>query len=454
MKERTKKLKKLTVTAAVLAATIAMSATSAMAAWTKNDDGDPIGNTTEDVVIGKSLKMPKNWKPETLTVTFNVTPVGFSKDNGEYETVAGLTFGSDGTVTLNKDKFEEGSSDDQVQYWKAETGNLLPSISYGDKTGLDAIAAIAAEKKSTGTVKFRVTESNFTYTDETNTTSIKSEASYELVFWVDYVANSDETSSYKVTSITDTKTTKDDGTVVDSKVDPTPESTEVKTTTYTTVNDEKKIDTTDTSTGFKLSGMLFNNDITKNDVPDTPDGPTPTDYAFKLAKLVVNGSDATANQKFNFTVKMTAPALGGVDKSKTVTVKVYNKNDASKELRTETFSYGGTENTIELKADEVAVFDHMYNSTKVEVTEAGTSSYTATVSGTFGNATGTVGQALSKDGVTSSKDDAVTYTNTYSSITPTGIIMNNLPFFMMILIGAAAVVAGFVFQARRRVADR
>ena len=197
--------------------------------------------------------------------------------------------------------------------------------------------------------------------------------------------------------------------------------------------------------------MLFNNDITKNDVPDVPDTPTPDDFAFKLAKVVTNDGDV--NQKFNFTVKMTAPDLGGVDANKTVTVNVYNKNDKTKVLSTKTFTYGGTENTIELKADEVAVFSHMYNSTKVEVTEAGTPSYTATVSGSFGNAAGTVGQSLSISGVTND-EYAVEYTNAYSSITPTGIIMNNLPFFMMILIGAAAVVAGFAFQARRRVADK
>lgn len=451
MKERTKKLKKLTVTAAVLAATIAMSATSAMAAWSTNEKGDPIGNTTDAIVIGKSLKMPKNWEPETLSVTFNVTPVGFSKNNGTYDKVDGLAFGSNGKVTLSKADFAEGAKDDQVKYWKAETGDLVGSISYGGETGLAAIAKIAEEKQSTGTVKFTVTESAFSYTEAANTTSIASEASYDLVFWIDYVANSDGTSSYKVTSITDTKTTKDDGTEADQKVDPTKGSTDVKTTTYTTVDEEKKIDTTDTSAGFNLSGMLFNNDITKNDVPDTPDTPTPDDYAFKLAKVVTNGGDA--NQKFKFTVKMTAPNLGGVAADKTVTVNVYNKNDSSKVLSTKTFTYGGTENTIELKADEVAVFSHMYNSTKVEVTEAGTPSYTATVSGSFGDATGTVGQSLSKDGVTND-EDVVTYTNAYSSITPTGIIMNNLPFFMMILIGAAAVVAGFAFQARRRVADK
>ena len=451
MKERTKKLKKLTVTAAVLAATIAMSATSAMAAWSTNDAGDPIGNTTDDVVIGKALKMPKNWTPETLSVTFKVSPVGFSENNGSYEAVNGLAFGSDGKVTLNKADFTEGASDNQVKYWKAESSDLVDSIKYGDKTGLEAVAAIAAEKQSTGTVKFTVTEESFTYTDATNTTSIRSEASYDLVFWVDYVANSDGTSSYKVTSITDTKTTKDDGTEDGSKVDPTPESTDVKTTTYTTVDNEKKIDTTDTSAGFNLSGMLFNNDITKNDVPDVPDTPTPDDFAFKLAKVVTNDGDV--NQKFNFTVKMTAPDLGGVDANKTVTVNVYNKNDKTKVLSTKTFTYGVTENTIELKADEVAVFSHMYNSTKVEVTEVGTPSYTATVSGSFGDAAGTVGQSLSISGVTND-EYAVEYTNAYSSITPTGIIMNNLPFFMMILIGAAAVVAGFAFQARRRVADK
>lgn len=454
MKERTKKLKKLTVTAAVLAATIAMSATSAMAAWSRNDDGDPIGDTTDEVVIGKSLKTPLNWTPENLAVTFKIDPVGFSttKEGSSYNAVEKLTYKGE-TVTLNNTDFKLTDTDDQVKYWGAESGNLVGNIQYVNKagttlTGYDALAAVAEEQGSTGAVKFTVTETSCTYSNNEKTEVVTSEASYDLVFWIDYKVV-DGTAKYTVSSITDTKTKNDDGTKEDSKVDPTPNSTEVKETTYS--DDHKIIPGADNLT-YKLSGMLFNNDITKSDEPDTPDVPTEDDNAFSLSKINKGGD---ANQEFSFTVKLTAPDLAKVDTTKKIKVKVYNA-DGEVVAKACEFSYG-TDNTISLKGDEKAVFGQMYNSTKVEINETGTPSYVPSYTSTYGDSTKIVknaGDDLSMSGVTTAKTDFVKYTNTYSSITPTGIIMNNLPFFMMILIGAAAVVAGFAFQARRRVADK
>lgn len=459
MKERTKKLKKLSKSAVVLAAAIAMSATTAMAAtpgWSGTDkNGNTIANTDaelgKDIVIGKSLKMPLNWTPTSLNITFDVTPKGFSTDNTSYTTVDGLTFGDkdDNKIELTLNDFTAAKQDEktQVKYWGAQTEDLVDLIEYNNKEGLEAIAEIAKEKQSTGTVKFTVTEEGFTYSDNTKTTSIASEASYDLVFWIDYVANSDGTGSYKVTSITDTKTKSDNGEDTNQKVDPTPDSTDVTETTY---ENSKIVPKENTDLSYDLSGMLFNNDITKSDEPNIPDTPTPDDYAFALTKTNVNGDK---NQEFEFTVNLTAPDLGGVAADKTITAKVYDANNNEVTDKATTLTYG-TDKTIKLKGGEKVVFGQMYNSTLVTINETGTPSYTPSVSGSLGTKNAAMGEALSVSGVTKLKTDTVKYTNTYSSITPTGIIMNNLPFFMMILIGAAAVVAGFAFQARRRVADK
>ena len=205
-----------------------------------------------------------------------------------------------------------------------------------------------------------------------------------------------------------------------------------------------------TDLSYDLSGMLFNNDITKSDEPENPDTPTTEDNAFKLTKTNVDGDQ---DQEFKFTVDLTAPDLAGVDKTKTITVKVYDANGKVVADKGTTFTYGGT-NTISLKGGETAVFGQMYNSTKIKVTEEGTPSYLPSYAGTYGDSTKktvSAGASLDVTGITEAKTDHVDYTNTYQSITPTGIIMNNLPFFMMIMLGAVAVVAAFVFQARRRV---
>lgn len=447
MKEKMRRFKKLGITAAAFTAAMVMSTATAMA-WDNNGTGN--AEAGEDIVIGKSLKMPANWEPATLDIQFTVAPAGFSKDGTNYTTVDGLTFEGD-TVSLSKTDFSgKVDAKEQVKYWGAETGDLVDKISYKGKTGLEAIAAVAEDQKSTGAVKFTVTETKFEYTVADNTTSVSSEASYDLVFWIDYVVNEDGSSSYKVTSITDTKTKNDNGSDANQKVDPTPESTDVTETTYD--QNGKITSKSDADLSYDLSGMLFNNDITKSDEPDTPNDPKPDNNAFKLTKTNVGGDQ---NQEFEFTVTLTAPELAGVEDGKKITVKIYDKDD--QEVKTVEFVYG--ENKIKLKGGEKAVFGQMYNSTKVEITETGTPSYVPSYKGTYGNSdkiTVNAGGSLTMNpyGISKAETDEVNYTNTYQSLTPTGIIMNNLPFFMMIVIAAFAVAATFVFGARRKVSGR
>lgn len=451
-----KKMRGFGAKAMAVVAAIAMSAataTAAFAGWEKDKNGDPIGNTTEQIVIGKSIKMPANWEPEALNVTFKVEPVGFSTDGTAYTPVEGLGF--EGKVTLNKADFTTANkvtAEEQVKYWGAETGEFINQISYKGQTGIEAIEALAKDQQSTGAVKFTVTESEFEYTDAANTFSVKSAASYDLVFWIDYVVDPNtKESSYKVTSVTDTKTKNDNGSDNNKKVDPTPESTTVEKTEYD--EDGKIVPKAEEYLNYKLSGMLFNNDITKSDQPEHPDTPTVDDSAFKITKTNAGGDP---NQEFEFEVELTAPELAGVKTTEGITVRVYNESGEEVTGKANTFMYGQV-NTIKLKGGETAVFGQMYNSTKVVVTEKGTPSYVPSYTSTYGTSDGQVvnaGDKLSVDGVTQSKTDYVHYTNNYQSITPTGVIMNNLPFFMMILIGAVAIAAGFVFQARKKVTGR
>lgn len=449
-----RKLKKFGITAALFAAVVAMSATTAMAGWTGKDKNDKtIANNATDleqkIVIGKSLKMPLNWEPDTIDITFTVSPEGFSTDNTDYAAVDGLSFGTDGTVKLEKKDFSAKKDEKtQVQYWGAETGNLVDYIEYKGQKGLSAIAEIAAEKQSTGTVKFTVTETGFVYTEDDDTDDITSKASYDLVFWVDYVADGQGNSSYQVTSITDTKTKNDDGSDADEKVDPTPGSTEVTETTY---KDYKIIPKEGTKLNYKLSGMLFNNDITKKDTEGK--GSKPGHCGFTLTKTNVGGDP---NQTFKFKVELTPPDLGYVYKNTAVCINYYKKDDLNTCIKTDDIDNYSKGKEIELKGDEIVVFEFLYNSTLIKITEEGTPSYLPSYKSTYGDSTGltvNTGDSLSVSGLTEAKTDYVDFTNTYQSVTPTGIIMNNLPFIMMIILGVFAAAVTFVFRTHRRLTD-
>lgn len=450
-----RKLKKFGITAAVLAAVVMSAATAMAAGWTgKDKNNSTIANNAADlaqqIVIGKSLKMPLNWTPDMIEITFSVTPEGFSADNADYTPVDGLNFGTDGTVKLEKKDFSAKKDEKtQVKYWGAETGNLVDYIEYKGQKGLSAIAAIAEEKQSTGTVKFTVTESDFDYTDEDETYDIASEASYDLVFWVDYVADSDGKGSYEVTTITDTKTKNDDGTDAAEKVDPTPGSTEVTETTYK--DHYLIIPKKGTKLNYKLSGMLFNNDITKKDMEDK--GPKPGHCGFTLTKTNVGGDP---NQTFKFKVELTPPDLGYVYKDTAVCINYYKKDDLNTCIKTDDIDNYSKGKEIELKGDEIVVFEFLYNSTLIKITEEGTPSYLPSYKSTYGDSTGVIvntGDSLSVSGLTETKTDYVDFTNTYQSVTPTGIIMNNLPFIMMIILGIFAAAGTFVFRTRRRLTD-
>lgn len=450
-----RKLKKFGITAAVLAAVVMSAATAMAAGWTgKDKNNSTIANNATDlkqqIVIGKSLKMPLNWTPDTIDITFSVTPGGFSADNTDYTPVDGLNFGTDGTVKLTEEDFTADKQDvkTQVKYWGAETGNLVDYIEYKGQKGLSAIAAVAAERQSTGTVKFTVKESDFDYTDDDETYDIVSEASYDLVFWVDYVADGQGNSSYQVTAVTDTKTKNDNGSDATEKVDPTPGSTDVAETTY---KDQRIIPKDGTRLNYKLSGMLFNNDITKKDTEGKP--AKPGHCGFTLTKTNVGGDP---NQTFKFKVDLTPPDLGYVYKDTAVTINYYKKDDLNDIIKTDDIDNYSQGKEIELKGDEIVVFEFLYNSTLIKITEEGTPSYLPAYSSTYGDSSKVnvnTGDSLAVSGITEAKTDYVDFTNTYQSVTPTGIIMNNLPFFMMIIIGIFTAAGTFVFRARRRLTD-
>lgn len=184
--------------------------------------------------------------------------------------------------------------------------------------------------------------------------------------------------------------------------------------------------------------------------PD-PTNPNP-DYTANgslnvLKKVVKNVSseDATAsdsNEEFDFTAEFTFPAgtdqttLGGVKANGTVINLT-----------------GGKTYTFKLKDKEDMKFTELPVGTTIKVTEAAKANYkgsaVVTLNGVDKPITATrYNEVLPASGKLGQKKNIVDVTNRFNNVPITGIIMNNLPYVLMIALCAAALMAFVAFKRR------
>lgn len=113
--------------------------------------------------------------------------------------------------------------------------------------------------------------------------------------------------------------------------------------------------------------------------------------------------------------------------------------------------------TFKLKATEKIVFSGLPTGATYDIKETGVANYKAKATLTTGSATsqiaeGALGADISKTGTLIDEGtNKAEFTNTYQEITITGVIMNVLPFVMMIAIAGAA-AAMYVVSRRRKMA--
>lgn len=189
-----------------------------------------------------------------------------------------------------------------------------------------------------------------------------------------------------------------------------------------------------------------------NPDPDNPTKDDDNDNGLGVKKIVT-GELGDKTKGFEFKVKVTAPALS----TKTsYTAVIAEPGDKRSEVMTFT---SGTEQTIYLAHGQELVFTDLDVGAAFEVQETDSdvaasntekNKYTAKTKKVLngGEATQEETGAAKVSGTVSEKSDLVAVTNTRNSETPTGIVINNLPFILMI----AAVLGGFAayIAARRR----
>lgn len=186
---------------------------------------------------------------------------------------------------------------------------------------------------------------------------------------------------------------------------------------------------------------LFKNKYTKKagKTGDTPSTINPNADALTITKKVAGG---LASKTKNFTFKLTFKAAS-TDETGTYTgTKGTEQIQFTKDVEKEFTLHDG----------ESLVFSDLPAGTKYTLKEEGTSGYTPSSAykenGTLKNgATGTQSQAYTvADVLIGEKENNNIVTNTLPEVTPTGLLIDNLPFIIMIGLG----LFGFILVAKRR----
>lgn len=204
------------------------------------------------------------------------------------------------------------------------------------------------------------------------------------------------------------------------------------------------------SNGFNFTNTYAQEAGTGTD-PTTPGTDYTDNGALKVSKTVfqnVKDTEATIpSEKFNFTVKFDFPK--GTDETTLGGVKDQNGHEVAITAGETNFQLGNGENMK---------FTGLPVGTKITVTEAAKANYKASAKVTLNGVAQTPDVAASKYNAPLTAVDrqklgqeknTVDVTNRYNNVPTTGIIMNTLPYVLMIALCGAALF-GFVAFKRRR----
>lgn len=207
-----------------------------------------------------------------------------------------------------------------------------------------------------------------------------------------------------------------------------------------------KVDISDTDkNGFKFTNTYVQEAGTGTD-PTNPDPTYDKDGSLNVTKTIVaNGGTLDADKEFDFTATFNFPTgtdantLGGV------------KNAEGNKI---TINEDGTY-TFKLKANKNMKFTGVPVGTKISVEESATPNYKGSAESVFNGVSQTkveaskYDEAITVKNTLGQKQNKVDVTNTYNYVPTTGIIMNTLPYVLMIALCGAALMAFVAFKRRR-----
>lgn len=299
----------------------------------------------------------------------------------------------------------------------------IPDINFTEsETGTKTKRAKVSfpEWTDAGKYEYTVTETGATpaITDGAHQKMIMSQAEYKMDVYVSNVGN-----GYEISNIIVNKTKDDKGTATTGKVD---------------------ISDTDNN-GFKFTNTYVQEAGTGTD-PTNPDPTYNKDGSLNVTKAVVaNGGTLDADKEFDFTATFNFPT--GTDASTLGGVKNAEGNKI-------TINEDGTY-TFKLKANKNMKFTGVPVGTKISVKESATPNYKGSAVSVFnGQSQAKVEASKYNEDITvkntlGQKQNKVDVTNTYNYVPTTGIIMNTLPYVLMIALCGAALMAFVAFKRRR-----
>jgi len=398
-------LKKL-VTASIAAVT-ALSVFRGVPTFADDNDvatAKATGETSAKVSINKVLNIAEGITTPEATFTFTFTPkTGTSSNGAPYETIDS----SNGQIT---DKNVSYSGTDVLATGqtsiKKETGDIFREVNY---THAGEYVYTVAEKQNVG---WKVIQKNGSPID-----------------FMTY-----DNRNYEMHVIVKNKTT--GGTYISSvyfkQVSPS-------------VNGKVKPSESGTTYKYDLFTNIYRKNAGKITDPNEPNPNKPNvskvdpNAKSLVIKKVVSG--ATADKSKDFTFKLTF-TKASTETSQSITGKI---GETSK-----TFVYG-QETTITLRHDQSLVFDTIPAGTRYKLVETGSQGYTASATykenGASKNQAGTVSTNFTQDSILiGEKPNDNTITTSLPDVTPTGLLIDNLPFILMIGLG----LAGFVVLSKKR----
>lgn len=318
---------------------------------------------------------------------------------------------------------------DETFSFKAEpvAGNTakvtIPDISFlASETGSTTKRAQVSfpEWTDAGKYEYTVKETAATpaITDGEHQKMIMSQAEYTMDV---YVTNGGK--GLEISNIIVNKTKDDKGTAATGKVD---------------------ISNTDKN-GFNFTNTYVQEAGTGTD-PTNLDPTYKTDGSLNVTKAInANGGTVDAEKDFGFTATFTFPkgtdatTLGGVKDADGHVISI-NENGTC---------------TFKLKANKNMKFTGVPVGTKISVTESATPNYKGSAVSVFNGQSqpkveaAKYNMALTVTNTLGQKQNKVDVTNTYDYVPTTGIIMNTLPYVLMIALCGAALMAFVAFKRRR-----
>lgn len=310
----------------------------------------------------------------------------------------------------------------------------MPNISFTDEetrtTPTKRAKIIFPAFSQEGKYEYTVTESQTAdpaVTDNEHEKMIMSQAEYKMDVYV-----SNKNGTCEITKIIVNKT-KDDKGVTDSK-----------TGKVDIGNSDKN--------GFIFTNTYVQEGGTGTD-PKSPDPTYEDDGSFDVSKTIVlseEGATIDPDKEFTFTASFVFPS--GTDKGTLGGIKQTIGTTAKDVVLQDNNTY-----TFTLKHGQNIKFTKIPVGTKVTVAELATPNYKGSATVKMNAIEETTSTSATKynekltisDKTIGQKDNKISVTNTYNSVPTTGIIMNTLPYVMMIALGGAALV-GYIYLKRRK----